>query len=430
MSAADSVPVLPGTSPPQISRGRWNCWLYMLALPLTVVLFVVTVVGLATAPVTVGLLLLLLATPATRALANAYRREASRMLGQPVPAPYLEDRGANWLTRLAYRVLDPQFWRDLLWLLLDMTVGMVLATLSVSLFLLVPWYLIQPFLMAVTPEGIFDTNYGIVEVNSVATSFWQYVFVPIGFVLWWYGAPRLMQLHARMDAALLGPVGGARVRVLEQRVSTLAETRSEAVDVQAAELRRIERDLHDGAQARLVSSGMTLGMAAETLDDDPEAAKAMLAEAQATTKHALEELRSVARGIHPQVLADRGLVGGVRALAVAMTIPVHVTATLDGRPPAPVESAMYFAVAESLANIGKHAKARQVVLSLDHAGGALHVTVEDDGVGGARLDPEGGLAGIERRLGVFDGTLEVVSPAGGPTRLAMMVPCELSSERT
>lgn len=425
----------PGNPRPNLARGRWTGWLYLLGYPLPVILFALTVAGIGTVPAAgVGLLILAMCLPATRALTNLYRRDAARMLGEPVPAPYrsIDTSTGNWVTRVGRRAGDPQRWRDLLWLFAASTVGIVLSSLSVAFFLTIPWYLIQPFLMAVTPEGIFDTNYGIVNVDSVATSFLQWVFVPVGAALWWYVSPRLMQLHALLNRALLGPTRPVREQMLRERVSELAESRSEAVDVQAAELRRIERDLHDGAQARLVASGMTLGMAAETLENDPEAAKALLEEAQATTVNALEDLRTVVRGIHPPVLSDRGLVGAIQALAIEMAVPVQVTAELDGRPPAPVESAVYFAVAECLANVGKHAKASRTAVMFDHRDGALHVGVEDDGVGGAKLDAAaaGGLAGIQRRLAVFDGTLDLTSPAGGPTKVAMMVPCELSSART
>jgi signal transduction histidine kinase len=316
-----------------------------------------------------------------------------------------------------------------------MTVGFTLSMVPIGLFLAIGWNLSMPLLLGVT--DVFDHGYGIVHFQSVADGFLLWSHAALAAALWWFGAPWLMRVRARLDRALLGPTESERVRLLRERVDTLAETRSEAVDIQAAELRRIERDLHDGAQARLVSSGMTLGMAIDVLDDDPEAARAMLKEAQTTTRDALADLRGVVRGIHPPVLADRGLVGAVRALAEQMALPVQVMSDLgDRRPPAPVESAAYFAIAECLTNIGKHAHATHALVGLGHdpapdaaqAGtlGVLSVVVEDDGVGGARRDPEGGLAGIERRLAVFDGTLDVSSPAGGPTQVAMTLPCDLS----
>jgi signal transduction histidine kinase len=216
---------------------------------------------------------------------------------------------------------------------------------------------------------------------------------------------------------------------LAQRVEQLAESRAETVDTQSAELRRIERDLHDGAQARLVALGMSLAMAEQAIANDPDGARALLSEARTASSNALTELRDLVRGIHPPVLADRGLVGAVQALALAAPLPVEVSAEIDGRLPAPVESAAYFAVAEALTNVIKHARAEHAWISLRHDGDLLTARIKDDGAGGA--DPTGGtgLRGIERRLSAFDGTVAVKSPSGGPTELAMVLPCGSSSPK-
>jgi signal transduction histidine kinase len=210
---------------------------------------------------------------------------------------------------------------------------------------------------------------------------------------------------------------------LTARISTLEETRAGAVDVQEAELRRIERDLHDGAQARLVALGMSLGMAEQKLATEPEAAAELLADARAGAGEALRELRDLARGIHPPVLADRGLDAAVRALAAASPTSVTVSATVPERPKPPVESAAYFVVAEALANAGKHSGARRVDVRIVSGDGVLSVEVHDDGGGGA--DPAGGgLSGLRRRVEALDGTLRVVSPPGGPTTIRAELPCE------
>jgi signal transduction histidine kinase len=212
-------------------------------------------------------------------------------------------------------------------------------------------------------------------------------------------------------------------RALSERISALESSRAGAVDVQEAELRRIERDLHDGAQARLVALGMSLGMAEQKLtSDDTEAARELLAEARAGAGEALRELRGLARGIHPPVLADRGLEAAVRALAAASPIPVGVSVQLPERPKAPVESAAYFVVAEALANAGKHARATRVDVRIASSGEHLDVSIEDDGTGGA--DPSGnGLGGLRRRVEALDGTLSVISPRGGPTTIGARLPC-------
>jgi signal transduction histidine kinase len=222
-------------------------------------------------------------------------------------------------------------------------------------------------------------------------------------------------------------------------VARLTETRADAVDTQAAELRRIERDLHDGAQARLVAMGMNLGAAEALLDQHPEAARALLVEARESSAKALTELRELVRGIHPPVLADRGLGDAVRALALDSPLQVAVTVDLPGRLEPAVESAAYFAVSELLTNVAKHAHAQTVRVDLWYGTGRLRVTCTDDGRGGAGAAAAdlaagrgqgSGLAGIERRIGTFDGVMAVRSPAGGPTEVTLEIPCASSSAKT
>ncbi len=215
-------------------------------------------------------------------------------------------------------------------------------------------------------------------------------------------------------------------RNLARRVQRLAETRTEAVDSAAAELRRVERDLHDGAQARLVALGMNLRAAERLMPTSPQAALALVAEARETSSRALTDLRDLVRGIHPPVLADRGLADAVRALALDTPLRTSLDIDFPGRLDAPVESALYFAVAEVLANAVKHAGARAVEIRMQHREGVLRIAVTDDGVGGADPAEGTGLRGIERRLGAFDGMLVVNSPPGGPTMVIIEVPCGLS----
>ena len=218
----------------------------------------------------------------------------------------------------------------------------------------------------------------------------------------------------------------SREAELALRVEQLAQTRRETLDTGAAELRRIERDLHDGAQARLVAMGLTLDAAGRLIDTDPAAARALLYEARDASARALAELRDLVRGIHPPVLADRGLADAIRALALDSPLRVQVTGPLDGRLPAPVESAGYFAVSELLANVAKHAGAGAAEVDLRHSAGSLRITVSDDGAGGADPSRGTGLQGVARRVAAFDGVLVVSSPAGGPTVINLEVPCELS----
>jgi signal transduction histidine kinase len=236
-------------------------------------------------------------------------------------------------------------------------------------------------------------------------------------------APWLLRAYGGLARLVLAP---AESSVLEQRVAYLALTRQESLDTGAAELRRIERDLHDGAQARLVAMGLTLDAAGRLIDTDPAAARSLLIEARDASARALAELRDLVRGVHPPVLADRGLADAIRALALDSPARASLTGSLDGRLPAPVESAAYFAVSELLANVAKHAGAQSAEIDLRHSHGALRIGVRDDGGGGADPGRGTGLRGVERRIAAFDGVLAINSPTGGPTLITMEIPCELS----
>jgi signal transduction histidine kinase len=228
-------------------------------------------------------------------------------------------------------------------------------------------------------------------------------------------AALILGIHAAVNYA-------TRASRLARRVDVLEATRSGAVDAQDAELRRIERDLHDGAQARLVALGMSLGLAEQKLASDPEGAQRLVTEARIGVGEALQELRDLARGIHPPVLADRGLGAAVATLADRSALPVTVSVALDERLPPAVESAAYFVVAEALANAAKHSGASCIAVRAGRRGDLLEVEIEDDGGGGA--DPSGGgLTGLRRRVEALDGTLAVTSPQGGPTIVRVELPC-------
>ncbi len=401
-------------------------WLYtLLAIPV-MALFVLELTLIPLTLLTVGIAGLQIVVPATAGVATAHRRLAQAVLGEPVPSPYRSVPGGGWLVKLSLWAQDPARWRDLAWMLVASTVGWAMAIVASVLFLFFAWFLFFPVLFAITPKGVFDQQLGFMTIDTQAETFLYWAVAVVAFGLWWYLTPALVKAHAWIDRELLSN----RTQRLEQRVRRLSESRADTVDFSAAELRRIERDLHDGAQARLVSLAMSLGMADEMLDTDPAAARRLLAEARSTTSAALGDLRSVVRGMHPPVLADRGLVGAVQALALDMAIPVMVTNQLNDRPPAPVESACYFAVAESLANVAKHSGAGRAWVDIRHRDGRLRIEVGDDGRGGASADRGTGLVGVARRLAAFDGTMALSSPNGGPTIVSLEVPCALSSGRT
>jgi signal transduction histidine kinase len=386
--------------------------------------FVLNVVAVPLIAVWVGIPLLLVFVPCVRWFANCHRVIYGGVLGQAIPRPYKKPPMKGLLMWLRTTLTDPATWRDIAWLLVNAVVGFALNLLSAVLFLASIFYLIYPFLVWVTPDGVFTEPFGGLFTVNVATSFVMVPFGLIAFMIWLGAGERLLKASAHIGKSLLGPTESAQLAI---RVRELSESRAETVDTQAAELRRIERDLHDGAQARLAALSMNLGMAEEMVARDPAQAAALLTEARESASTALSELRDLVRGIHPPVLADRGLEGAVKALALSMPFKVDVTIDLPGRPPAPVESAAYFAIAEALANALKHAAATTAWVQLTHENERLHILVGDDGVGGATVRPGGGLYGIERRLAAFDGTLTVASPTGGPTTVIMELPCESSS---
>jgi len=332
---------------------------------------------------------------------------------RPIP------KNANPWARTYAMLLDPATWRDLRWLQVDMTAGFVTALLSAVLVL----YPLEGLAVAAglwRPLAELGGGYwyGFVHVTDQASAL---AAGALGVALLSLAplAPRMLTAHFRLTRVVLGAGQGE----LAERVRVLTETRRDAVDTSAAELRRIERDLHDGAQARLVAMGMDLGTIEVLLDKDPEQAKRLLAQARQSSVDALTELRDLVRGIHPPVLAERGLGDAVRALALRLPIPTEVTVELDGRPDAPVESAAYFAVSEVLTNAVKHSGADRIWIDLHRTEGKLRITVTDNGRGGALITAGSGLAGVERRLGTFDGVLAVGSPAGGPTMVTMEIPC-------
>jgi signal transduction histidine kinase len=354
-----------------------------------------------------------------RRLAGRARSLASRSGGLTIAAAYrpapVPERGVEgWMRRAVWVLTDPATWRDLRWLLAAPVTGLGLAGPPVA----AVGCGLSGIAVALTAVrgGPLGMDGGWMALLGVAL-------VAVGLLT----APAAVRLHARVTRWLLAP---SQVAALRQQVRQLAQTRADALDAQAAELRRIERDLHDGAQVRLAVVTMTLSAVDGLVEDDPPAARALLAEARDATATALNELRDLVRGVHPPVLADRGLGDAVRALALDTGRRVTVTVDLPGRPAPAVESAAYFAVAETLANAMKHADATRVVVDIRYTGRMLRLTVTDDGRGGA--DPAGGsgLLGIRRRLASFDGTLVVRSPRGGPTTVTMEVPCGLRSPRT
>ncbi|MFE9361495.1 sensor domain-containing protein [Streptomyces sp. NPDC006978] len=391
------------------------------------VLFVLSVLSVVFVVLGLGLVTTPWVTEAVRRHANRRRLLAAEWSGIRIPVPYRpfpKDVRAGFtgqVERTALLLKDPATWRDLRWLLLDMTAGYVLLVLTFALLV----YPLEGLVLAAGLWRVFEDStywYGFVPVSGQGTGLAAAALGVALFLVGMWASGPLLRLHFVLARSALSPAPGE----LSQRIDRLTETRHEAVDTAASELRRIERDLHDGAQARLVAMGMKLGTIEALVEKDPAEAKKLLAMARTSSAEALTELRDLVRGIHPPVLAERGLGDAVKALALRLPVSSEVTVELPGRADAPVESAAYFAVSETLTNVVKHAEADRLWVDVHHADGMLRISVTDNGRGGASVGGGSGLSGIERRLGTFDGVLAVSSPAGGPTMVTMEIPCALS----
>ncbi|GAA0552056.1 sensor domain-containing protein [Paractinoplanes ferrugineus] len=392
-------------------------------------LFVLFLVALVSTPVLgLGLVLVPAVTALVRLRADAARRIAARH-GVPIERPYRvrpAEAGPIGWQACRWILTDPATWRDLAWLVPGAVVGLGLGLATLA----IPLYGVQGILLLPLWIWLGTGSYGYGFIWPIHTVSEGLLSLPQGALFLAIGlaaAPYVRRCDALFAALLLSPTGNARLRA---RVVELSFSRADTVDAQAAELRRIERDLHDGAQARLVSLGMTIGLAEELIGRDPESARKLLAEAREVSTTALVELRHLVRGIHPPVLAERGLDGAVRALALTMRLPTAVESDVTERLDTPVESAAYFAIAEALSNATVHSGATVAYVRIHRDDDRLRMEVGDDGRGGADPGRGTGLAGITRRLGAFDGTMTLSSPPGGPTVVTMELPCVSSSPRT
>ena len=311
----------------------------------------------------------------------------------------------GWLKSVLRQSIDARMWRALANVLLTTAMGFVLIVI-------LQWVL----------QVSFDAVQALIWGNSPASSGVRISIAIAGFFFWLatlYGAA---MLHRLLSIALIG--SAVREAELEEQAAVSHEQREGAVRAADLERTRVERDLHDGVQPRLVSTAMTLGLAKEMIDTDPETAKTLVAEAHTSTKAAITELRQLARGIYASVLDDRGLDAALSALAARSHIPVTLDVQLSGRCSRTAEAAVYFVIAESLTNAAKHSRASECrVLVRLRDDGALWARIEDNGIGGATIVPGGGLDGVQNRVLAAGGTSILTSPKGGPTALEVSVPC-------
>ena len=377
--------------------------------------------GFATLVAGVGVVLIVLGIEGSRLVARVERRRAS--FGDTkalIPHAYRPLRG-GFLDLVRAEFADESRWRDVLYVvvnfplaILEFFVVVALWSLALSLLTMPIWYDAVP---GATLPGYADVLAGRTGPVVVLRPLMGAVLLPVAASV----AQLVMALHRAVATGLLCT---SESRELRRQVETLKESRSAVLDVEATELRRIERDLHDGAQQRLVMLTIDLGLASEKIDSDPDAARKLVLEGQEQAREALAELRDLVRGIAPSILLDRGLVPALGSIAGRGPVATAVRSDLaEGeRLPAGVERAAYFVVAEALANVAKHSAAKRCEVRCRREGSQLVVEVWDDGVGGANADAGGGLAGLAGRVAGVDGTFTVSSPPSGPTLIRAELP--------
>jgi signal transduction histidine kinase len=415
VSAVASVPAQSVST--RLRRIGADALYLLLGLVTSVVAFTAWVTGV-TLSLTLGLLIVgfpvvVLTFACFRGLADLERRRAALVLGERLPAAYRPVPGNRRIaSRLKAAAHDPQRWKDVAYLGLLSVVGFVWGTVWITLWGVAIGSVTLPAWWWAMPG---DAQYMWFTINGWEESLGAGAFGVVLLAVALLVQRPLAISQAQVARWLLAPS-------LAARVEQLTETRAGVVDAAAAELQRIERDLHDGAQARLVALAMDLGMAEERFDRDPESARELVGEAHEEAKRALAELRDLARGMRPSLLAERGLGPAVVALAARSPVPATATVNVPGTVPVAVETAAWFVVSESLANAAKHSDAGRASISLTRRNGHLYVEVADDGRGGA--DASGtGLRGLAQRVAALDGSLEVDSPRGGPTVVRAVLPC-------
>ncbi|MBI1759404.1 MAG: sensor domain-containing protein [Actinobacteria bacterium] len=354
----------------------------------------------------------------SRGLATLERARFHLTLDVAIDSPPPPDRTAPPLRQVGRLVISPSTWRQIGYHLLMLPLGAFTMTVTLACSALPVALVLLPAYNGALPNG--GANLGVFRVHG-ALAEWVIALVGLGLLL---GAPSVVRGLAIMDIAVARALlGRYSSRELAERVGELERSRRRVLDAAEAERRRIERDLHDGAQQRLVALAMTLGRAKARYGREPDSIGTLLDEAHSEAKQAVAELRDLTRGIHPPVLADRGLDAALSALAARSPVPVSVTVDAPVRPSQTVEAIAYFVVAEALTNVAKHAGAHQASVLVQRVGDTLRVTVLDDGRGGADASAGTGLRGLADRVTGVDGRLAVDSPPGGPTTLTVELPC-------
>jgi signal transduction histidine kinase len=352
-------------------------------------------------------------------LGRVERTRYAALLDVELAAPYPELAPGSWWAHLKQRVRTGGRWREIAYLVLLLPLGVVTFCAAVITWCGSLALIGLPFYVSSLPGG--TAKFGLFEISPGASAVALALLGVAGvLVLAPWTTIAMGGLSAFTARHLLGL---PRRDALEARVEELDASRTAALDSAEAERRRIERDLHDGAQQRLVALGMDLGRAREYFATNPERAYELITSAHEEAKEALTELRHLVRGFHPAILEDRGLDAALSSVIARCPVPVSLAVDVPKRPAAPIESTIYFVVTEALANVAKHAQANRASVTISRRGDRLVVEVADNGIGGARTIPGSGLAGLVERVAAVGGRMQVVSPVGGPTSLFVEIPC-------
>ena len=400
----------------------------LLSGPLSLLAFYLvvplTALGVVTTIIWVGLLLLIIDLSIAGGFANIARLAVARVDGcEPVPGGYLvPEPGTSASRRLFRRLRDPQRWMDLLWVIVYFPVSLVSWIISVVWLALAVGGLLAPIaditLDLVLDPTIGEQRQGLAHLLGLQPELlWDIGFNLTCGIVFSLTAPFVLRGLASMQSGLIRSMLSWRSEVSRLQTSRAAVQRAEA-DTR----RRLERDIHDGPQQRLVRLRMDLARAQRQAEKDPVAASAIIQGAMDQTQQTLDELRQLSRGIAPPVLVDRGLAAAITEAATRSSVPVTVSTELPDLPDH-VSQAAYFVVSESLANLNKHSGATTAGVEARVVDGALQVRISDNGIGGASTAKGHGLAGLVERLNGVDGRLTITSPTGGPTTVEAMIPC-------
>ncbi|WP_155338746.1 sensor histidine kinase [Acrocarpospora corrugata] len=374
-------------------------------------------VSVAFIVVWVGLPLLVVTMFLWRGAAMVERRLVRWSFGVELPDPYRPRPGRGFWNHVGWLFRDPATWKDLGYLLLLFPVGLVEFVASVLFWSVSIGLIVGPIAVVLDGEWLSVGDFRVdTMIEAVPVTILGIALLFTGL----YAIRGLAWLHGALARLLLGT---DETTLLAARADRLRASRARGVDAAENERRRIERDLHDGAQQRLLAVALDLGRAQAKMDAEPEVARQLLASAHAGTKAAIAELRDLARGIYPAILTDRGLDAALSSLAARAPVRVDVSVEITDRPPPAVESIAYFIVAESLTNMAKHAAATEARVHVSRQDLRVVVEVADNGLGGAVAVAGGGLAGLADRAATIDGILTVDSPPGGPTLVRAELPC-------